>query len=82
MGGGVYLYEVKTGKPIKFTVANCVVTGNTATDGQGGGIYGSASAGILISKSTISGNEAKDGSGGGLDLKGGRAASRSSSIRA
>ncbi len=61
-GGGIY-----TG-PGALTVSNCTLSGNSATNGRGGGIYNYGNAGsapLTVSTSTLSGNSASV-SGGGI----------------
>ena len=54
-GGSIY-----TG-PGALTVSNCTLSGNSATNGRGGGIYNYGNAGsatLTVSTSTLSGNSA------------------------
>jgi hypothetical protein len=56
-GGGIYVQYNS------LTIVNCVISGNSAPAGAGGGIAGSFSSAVNISNSTISGNSAAYGGG-------------------
>ncbi len=65
-GGGIYNVNVGTGTGI---VVNCVIANNTATaangNGNGGGIYNSAT-GFTLTNCTLISNTAPAGGGGGI----------------
>jgi hypothetical protein len=45
------------------------ITGNTALEGDGGGVYGwFAGSSVAVGRSTVDGNEARNGRGGGLAI--------------
>jgi parallel beta-helix repeat protein len=48
-----------------LNIANCVISGNTASSNHGGGIYQSSGS-LTITNSTISGNAATTGGAGGI----------------
>jgi parallel beta-helix repeat protein len=65
-GGGVYMTA--------GTLRNCLVTGNTATNGQGGGVYASGSSCMItncriIGNAALFNNGAEVGAGGGGGLR-------------
>ncbi|MFL6260472.1 MAG: Calx-beta domain-containing protein [Thermoanaerobaculia bacterium] len=68
-GGGVELPGTEGGASGSLTVLSSVITGNTATQGPGGGIflYREASP-TLIQDTTISSNHADNAGGGGIYL--------------
>ncbi|HLJ92950.1 MAG TPA: right-handed parallel beta-helix repeat-containing protein [Gemmataceae bacterium] len=49
-----------------LTLNNSTLTGNSAFEGGGGGIFNSASAMLTVNNSTLSGNSSGDGVGGGI----------------
>ena len=57
-GGGIFISVWGAS-----TIANCVISGNTAPGSAGGGIFRSFGAGVDITNSTISGNSAAYGGG-------------------
>jgi hypothetical protein len=57
-GGGIFNGE-------NLTLNNSTLSGNTATEGSGGGIFNLAGT-TSINNSTLSGNTATEGSGGGI----------------
>ena len=59
-GSGGGLYNDGTA-----TLANCTVSGNSASTGGGGGLYNDGTATLTLTDCTVSGNSA--GTGGGLD---------------
>jgi len=61
-GGGVYCWHLFSEPRPRPTIRNCIITGNSAIYGYGGGIYGSSGP---IINCTISDNSAQGG--GGLD---------------
>jgi parallel beta-helix repeat protein len=68
-GGGIELPSTEQSASGSLTVLSSVITGNTATQGPGGGIflYREASP-TLIQDTTISSNHADNASGGGIYL--------------
>jgi parallel beta-helix repeat protein len=67
--GGGGLYADFDGDGGSLTITNSLITGNTSTDGQGGGLYVTGGD-LLIENTTISGNEAADDGGGGVNFYG------------
>lgn len=72
-GGGAILWnEPVSGKTLLLLVDGVAITGNSAGDGDGGGILieqdAPASSTVTIRNSVISGNTMDDGDGGGLHL--------------
>jgi hypothetical protein len=57
-GGGIYAPSI--------SVMRSTISGNAATTGNGGGIYGSGAGVVIVQNSTISGNDATAGDGGGI----------------
>lgn len=58
-GGGI-LAEVG------FSMTNCMLVGNTALNGDGGGLYKSNSSGLTLTNCTFKNNTANAGNGGGV----------------
>jgi CSLREA domain-containing protein len=72
-GGGAILWnEPVSGKTLVLLLDRVAITGNSAGDGDGGGIHieqeAPASSSVTIKDSVISGNTMDDGDGGGLHL--------------
>ncbi len=72
-GGGALLWnEPFSGKTLDLRLDGVIVTGNSAGDGDGGGINieqdPPASSVVTITNSVVSGNTTEDGDGGGLHL--------------
>ena len=77
-GGGGGLYS-DGDAALSLNLINVEITGNTASDGDGGGLYLSDTD-TSISDSTINGNIAYDGDGGGITSKRGSLTISNSSI--
>lgn len=69
-GGGVASWVSPPGFwASQVEISQSDITGNTALDGDGGGVYGwSAGSSVAVTRSTVDGNEASAGRGGGLAI--------------
>ena len=65
-GGAIYVNGVGTGVLTSLSLSSCTISGNSAADDKGGGIYSRALNGrtsVFLNSSTISGNSARNGGG-------------------